>query len=310
MKTLESHTAHVMELDQLHSKITDGTFVGKKHVPQVGLALELSRAKCTPEEWKELINPLRLHPMIVATQQDPFTHRSFSRPRGYPGDAVLLDLIYRHESITPILDGASELGRQIYSYTSISPASIGVIERRNRLTETIDSKMREMKGRGKVLSIACGHLRELDGSQSANGFQIEEFVAIDQDPLTIEELSKGPERPWLKPKVASVRDLLTRSLFLGRYDIVYAAGLLDYLPDKICVKLLLCMRDLLAESGTLLVANYLDGIIDRGYMECCMDWWLTYRTEEDMYRLGIAAELNPVISVDQQRQLVYLEHHA
>jgi extracellular factor (EF) 3-hydroxypalmitic acid methyl ester biosynthesis protein len=300
---------HLERLDRVHAEIKSGTFRGDAHVPEIGWVLELMRRQSRPAEWKERVDSIRSHPVVEATQQDPFTHRSFHKPRGYPGDAVLLDFIYRHQSTQTYLDDTSELGRQIFSYTSVSPASSGVSARRDRLAATIDSKVSETNGDARILSIACGHLRELDLSVTVENGMIEEFVAIDQDAETISHLGHNQDRPWLRPLKASVKDILNGSVSLRQYDLIYAAGLFDYLPDRACIKLLSHMQRLLSKRGMLLVANFLDGIQDRGYMECCMDWWLLYRTEDDMERLGIKAGLTPLVSVDRGRQIVYLEHH-
>ena len=105
-----------------------------------------------------------------------------------------------------------------------------------------------------------------------------------------------------------MKDLLSGRLQVDHYDLVYSAGLFDYLPDRVCIALLTCLKNLLAPNATLLVANFLEGIGDRGYMECCMDWWLTYRTEDSMRALGLAAGLHPEISLDSGNQIVYMSH--
>jgi hypothetical protein len=45
------------------------------------------------------------------------------------------------------------------------------------------------------------------------------------------------------------------------------------------------MFDLLNPGGTLLVANFAQGLLDAAYMEAFMDWWLTYRTDEELHNL-------------------------
>jgi extracellular factor (EF) 3-hydroxypalmitic acid methyl ester biosynthesis protein len=44
---------------------------------------------------------------------------------------------------------------------------------------------------------------------------------------------------------------------------------------------------MLNAGGTLLVANFLPGIRDRGYMESFMNWHLIYRTLDDIEALTL-----------------------
>ncbi|MGO8190128.1 hypothetical protein AB9F38_36180, partial [Rhizobium leguminosarum] len=49
--------------------------------------------------------------------QDPLTRWSFEKPRGYSGDARLLDFIYGRPEIEDAVLSASNLGRSIYADT-------------------------------------------------------------------------------------------------------------------------------------------------------------------------------------------------
>ena len=49
----------------------------------------------SPEEWSNLWQSVAFpHPVTTLIHQDPFTYHSFIKPRGYAGDAELLDYIY------------------------------------------------------------------------------------------------------------------------------------------------------------------------------------------------------------------------
>ncbi len=50
-------------------------------------------------------NLFREHNASLLILQDPFTSHSISKPRGYAGDAVLLDFIYEHSSMKACLSG-------------------------------------------------------------------------------------------------------------------------------------------------------------------------------------------------------------
>ena len=66
------------------------------------------------------------------------------------------------------------------------------------------------------------------------------------------------------------------------YHFVYAAGLYDYLSDRVAARLTHIMFDMLAPGGRLLVANFAPRLPEVAYMETFMDWTLIYRTPEQM----------------------------
>jgi extracellular factor (EF) 3-hydroxypalmitic acid methyl ester biosynthesis protein len=200
---------------------------------------------------------------------------------------------------------ASHVGQEVYSYTTVSPASRAVADRRSIVAWLIDN-LAATRSSLRILSIGCGHLRELELSRACSEGQIAEMLALDHDDKTVSYLVAQEHGPWLRPVQASLKDLLRGRVEVGRYDLIYAAGLMDYLTDAVCVRLLSYMQRLLTDDGVLLVANFLDGIIDRGYMECCMDWWLTFRTEGDMQRLAREAGIEGSPTVDLGKQIVYL----
>jgi hypothetical protein len=48
--------------------------------------------------WKQFAaGECRHHPLMQLLQHDPLTCRTFTRPRGYAGDAVMMDMIYAAE---------------------------------------------------------------------------------------------------------------------------------------------------------------------------------------------------------------------
>ena len=94
-------------LEELHE--------GDVHRAVGGLATEMDaiRNSLSGAEWREWIEgKVRPHPVYGALLEAPFTRHSAARPRGYPGDAELLDYIYGHSNVHPAIAGASELGRR------------------------------------------------------------------------------------------------------------------------------------------------------------------------------------------------------
>jgi len=72
---------------------------------------------------------------------------------------------------------------------------------------------------------------------------------------------------------------------LAGFDLVYAAGLYDYLPTSVTQKLTRALFDALQPGGSLLIGNFLPDIATAGFMEAVMDWWLIYRSQAELLQL-------------------------
>ncbi len=60
-------------------------------------------------------------------------------------------------------------------------------------------------------------------------------------------------------------------------DLVYAAGLYDYLPDSIAQALTARMFAMLKPGGRCYLVNFAPETYDIAYMDSYMDWQLIYR---------------------------------
>ena len=126
------------------------------------LGMREIRKRYSTSEWKEFSQTTFLsHPITQLIHQCPFTYHSFSKPRGYPGDAELLDFIYGFKQPSQNL---TSLGREIFNYLRDEPVASSVRARRDILTTMIDDIASEATHPIQILSIACGHLREAQES--------------------------------------------------------------------------------------------------------------------------------------------------
>jgi extracellular factor (EF) 3-hydroxypalmitic acid methyl ester biosynthesis protein len=73
---------------------------------------------------------------------------------------------------------------------------------------------------------------------------------------------------------------------VGSYDVVYCAGLFDYLSDRICRRLLEVFYDLLAPGGLLIATNVDVSNPSRNWMELVVDWHLVYRDQKQFLTLA------------------------
>lgn len=243
----------------------------------------LTHRLATPEPaWRETAGRVCLsHPARAWLHQDPYTLRAFEKPRGYAGDAVMLDFIYRGSPPS----GTSPIGQEVFKATTTGlPNGLSVRDRRDRLARMID-ELAVAKPSPRVLSLACGHLREGQASKAVQEGRVGEFLALDQDAESLAVVAREQMRCGVTTVQASVTALIRKKVAFKNVDFVYAAGLFDYLADALAVRLLAIMFEMLAPGGKLLVANFKPASHGRGYMEAFMDWYLLYRDECDLEQL-------------------------
>lgn len=254
-------------------------------IDRVTLSLHETRHSLHPRVWQELVPIIQNHPVSAFFQEDPLTKWSVDKPRGYSGDATLLDFIYRHESILDSVANATERGRALFEYTSTAPSSLANWDRRDILARHVDEVAAARGPETEVLSVAAGHLREAAHSVALREKALKRWVALDQDPISIGTIARDFHGTAVEAINGSVRDLLTRRSSPGQFDLVYASGLYDYLVDKVAIKLTQRCLEMLKPGGVFLFANYSYPILVDGYIETFMNWALLLRSEADMWKI-------------------------
>ena len=242
------------------------------------------RREDAPEAWPEFARTCLHHPLRRLLHQDPFTYRAFSKPRGYAGDAVMMDYIYGLGEASTAARGATPLGRAIFAHMATRPSASAVRYRRHLLATLIDRTA--ARGGDAVFALAAGHLREVELSGAVQNGQITSFVAMDQDTASLTVVARDYARLGISAVSGSVRHILSGTAQPGAFDFVYAAGLFDYLGTPVATALTCKLFDMTRSGGMLLIPNFKTGAPDTGYMEAFMDWRLIYRHHDDMRALA------------------------
>lgn len=247
------------------------------------------------------------HPVAKLFLQEPITRWSFQKPRGYSGDAALIDYIYKNKSCHA---DDTYLGKELNCFMSLGAPCTAVRWRSNHVAQEI-SKLQETLGRKiDVISVASGHLRELGYIPEAES-KINRYVCIDQDKQSNQLVrSTYNNYPFLEVIDESINYVLKRKLANQQFDFIYSSGLFDYLNDKIASKMIEILYTNLRPGGTMIIPNFLKGIKEKAYMETFMKWNLIYRDEADMERLCEGLNL-PVtqkeLYYDDMKSVVYLK---
>ena len=138
------------------------------------------------------------------------------------------------------------------------------------------------------MSIGCGGARDLRMIAEQLQDSDAEFVLCDSDADALElarvELGSLAERcTFVHGKVPRV---ITRLKSLGKFDLVVAGGLFDYLPNR-WIELMVgdIWSCLLNPEGTLFFTNIAIDNPYRPWMEYLADWSLIERSDDDIRRL-------------------------
>lgn len=261
------------------------------------------------DQWKALCQYLYRHRIARYIFSDPYTLRSFQKPWKYPGDALLLDYIYK---LNPVSDITSvPIVRYIHEFCINSQASRAVRYRASVISNYIDS-VNLRSHNTQILSVACGHMRELTSLKSVGIKPIHQFIAVDHEDRCYQTVVKdNPGLQNFKFYHTNVLDMIRSKEAFPKigYDFIYSAGLFDYLSDKISFKLIQTLVDSLRKDGVLLVTNFKPNIPDIGYMESYMDWYLIFRTCEELLRLVEPLKANVTVRAfnDPYSNIAYLE---
>jgi SAM-dependent methyltransferase len=262
------------------------------------------------ERWSEIVQECRRHRLHALLEQDPFTSRARAKPRGSADDAVVFDYIYRGLA-APEVATVGDLGQAIFDYTAgMSAIARAVRARRDMLAAHIDAAADRVH-RPRILAVACGHLREAALSFAVRTGAVGALVAVAQDRESLAVVNDAYGTvPEIEVVPGTAGDLLAGKLELSNFDLIYAAGLYDYLPDEPARALTTNLACRLAPGGRLLVGNLSPAPHVVGFMEALMDWPLVWRTQAQVAALadvqaGLVASCTSF--VDATETIAYLE---
>src|SRR5262249_34547669 len=96
---------------------------------------------------------------------------------------------------------------------------------------------------------------------------------------------------------------------LNGYDVVYSAGLFDYLPDSVCRQLVGVFYERLAPGGLVIVTNVEPSNPIRHWLSYLLDWHLIYRNAAEMLELcpGFVPRENVRVVSDPTGVNVFME---
>jgi len=277
----------------------------------------------TPELRNILLGWLKNHPwhreMLL---QSSFIAHAFSKPRGYAGDAALMEMICLNDDrgSTPFSVAKNRVYLDLPAATAVRKRARALAKRLERLPEG-----------SRILNLACGPAIEVREFLAKHPHRDVRFLLLDHDPRTINALGNSIHDPrceiglvnafkiikgkfsfwmphaktagqantkdfegwkkWLVP-VKYKKCAIPRASF----DLVYTSGLYDYIrhtPDNLergVTGLTAQLFSLVKMGGHLLIGNFrTPGVRDNPHtahhmtmMDIYSDWQLIYRSDDEI----------------------------
>jgi len=262
-------------------------------------------------------------------QEAPFYWRIINKPNGYAGDAYMMHYIYRN-----MFEGGTPFGKFLHKHACTTKACVAVRNRRQFLKDQILAR-----DGGKILSLAAGPAEEIrDILENGNHRKDYHFLALDHDIETVQRFNSSNPHVRFKYclanafqiiagnyRIARPRNMMAKfcvpgsdfkgwrilvsalkyeliNLTHNEYDLVYSAGLFDYIKtfpledSKGSVALTKRLFDLVKPGGSLIVGNFSHNNPSdlKFVMEYIYGWHLIYRGREELMRFARAIPQNQI----------------
>lgn len=244
------------------------------------------------EDWHKL-KEFSLRFLHDKFMRAPLLHQTHFKPLGYPGDYISMEHMYSKP-----FEGQSLFGKALHMGSCASLPAQAVRARKDLIRDQVFELVNSWKMNRpiRVCSIASGPAQEtfeLLSKELPSSVPLE-IVLFDQDKRAlsfahnrIEPLSEKRANSHVRITYLhdSIKRLLTdASIFgdLGPFDLIFSSGLFDYLRLPTAVTLTGNFYKNLASKGRILIGNMDPGNPARWMFEHHLDWFLLYRTQEEM----------------------------
>lgn len=261
----------------------------------------------------------QIHPLVMCS---PFVYRTFHKPLGYAGDYEMVNMILREPH-----EGSTLFAKLVNALFLQNPPAQAHRNRILHLRQRLVEETRRVAAQGRrarIFNLGCGPAREVQLFLAGEEISQEaSFVLADFNAETLafargqlEDLRTRHGRATeIEFVEKSIHQLLKESLRTGddagapRFDVVYCAGLFDYVSDRVCRRLTELFYQMLAPGGLMLVTNVDASKPFRHSMDYLLEWHLIFRNREQMEALRPEGGVPALASVEADPLAVnlYLE---
>ncbi len=237
----------------------------------------------------------QLHPLVLCS---PFVYRTFQKPLGYAGDYEMVNMILRDPH-----EGATLFAKLVNVVFLQNPPALAHRNRITHLQQRLAEETRRAHAEGRrcrILNLGCGPAMEVQQFLATDPYSdLADLTLLDFNEETLEYAQENilrirdqhGRKTGIVFQTKSINQLLKEASRpdtisqRGQYDMVYCAGLFDYVSDRVCRRLTELFFELLAPGGLLLVTNVDDSKPFRESMDFLLEWHLIYRDHQAMRQL-------------------------
>jgi extracellular factor (EF) 3-hydroxypalmitic acid methyl ester biosynthesis protein len=225
------------------------------------------------------------HHLGALFQTSPLMRRALRKPLGYAGDYEMMNMLYRKAE-----EGSSLFGQIMNRCAVEEVAAQAIVNRLSYLGDKVRCAIDNRTGpRARLCSIGSGPAREIDAllTDSPELGAMVDVMLVDQDARAISycERKLGPLARSTSARLHLVRESIRRLLTggslahtLGQRDLIYSAGLFDYLSERSFAALLSALYEALVPGGMLVIGNVSLNNPTRYFMEYFLEWFLVHRS--------------------------------
>jgi extracellular factor (EF) 3-hydroxypalmitic acid methyl ester biosynthesis protein len=243
----------------------------------------------------------QIHPLVMCS---PFVYRTYHKPLGYAGDYEMVNMILRDPH-----EGGTLFAKLVNVVFLRNPPAEAHRNRIHYLLRHLGEETRRVASTGRrarILNLGCGPAREIQlflAEEAAS--DLADLTLLDFNAETLEFAAQSLRQiraahgrhTGLQLEARSVNQLLKEALrppagdHQGSYDLVYCAGLFDYVSDRVCRRLVELFYSWLAPGGLVLVTNVDAAKPFRYSMDYILEWHLICRNRQQMQ--GLVPDVAP-----------------
>ncbi len=206
--------------------------------------------------------------------------RTRKKPLGYAGDFELIDWIYTRKTAP---SGRGKLFDQLFHTYE---AAVSVRNRKDYFIRKCQELSHQHRGRFEVLDLGCGSCRDvLETYVSSNNGHNLYFHCVDSEPQALKYARTLLSKHDLLKRVHLDTTNVFRLNTTKKYDLIWSAGLFDYLEKRIAVLLLRKIWRNLKDDGQIIFGNFSPKNPTRRGMELVGKWYLIHRTAEELIEI-------------------------